>query len=263
MKLIVHSDDYGLSYGVTDGILLAARNGILTETGLMTNLDSSEYAGKRMVAEFPHILLGQDINVVAGNPVSDPALIPSMVNPDGSFKTSGQHRALDKTHPNHITFEESCIEVESQVQKFIEITGRKPAYLHGHSYSCPNHTAGMKAVAERHGIRIFSEMADEVGVYRNSSWNKKPFTLEDQIAASPEKMLLSNELGFLDHDICNLHVHAGFVDQDIMDRSTYTIVRVKDLQCVISEQVKAWVKENNVELTNIIKLYQEKFPNIK
>lgn len=251
MKLLVTSDDYGLTYGVTDGIIHAAKNGILTETGLMTNLECSEYAAKRMITECPHILLGEDINIVAGRPVCDPQQIPSMVNQDGTFKTSGQHRQLDKEMPNHIPYEESCIEIESQIQQFIRFVGHKPAYLQGHSYSCENHDRAMRDMAKKFDIPYFMDVAKEHGIRGGGPWNKKPFSLEDQIVAKAEEWVLDGRLQLLQQKIGHIHVHAGFVDADIFEKSTYTIVRANDLACLVSPRVKQWVKDHHIELITI------------
>ena len=47
MKLFVQADDYGMTTGVTDGIVASGRDGVLTQTGLFTNMPSTEYAVRR------------------------------------------------------------------------------------------------------------------------------------------------------------------------------------------------------------------------
>ena len=42
--LIVNADDFGMSRGITDGILLAHSAGFLTSTSLMANMPAAEYA---------------------------------------------------------------------------------------------------------------------------------------------------------------------------------------------------------------------------
>ena len=47
-RLIVNADDFGWSRGITDGILLAHHEGIVTSVSLMVNQPSTEYALDRL-----------------------------------------------------------------------------------------------------------------------------------------------------------------------------------------------------------------------
>ena len=51
-RLIVNADDFGMSRGITDAIVLAHRYGFLTSTSLMANMPAAEYAISR-VATLP------------------------------------------------------------------------------------------------------------------------------------------------------------------------------------------------------------------
>ena len=258
MKLIVTSDDYGFTYGVTDGILHGARNGILTETGLFSNMESATYAAKRMLEEFPNVALGEDINLVAGNPCADPKLIPSLVREDGSLKSSGMHRAWDKTEPNHIPFEEAYIETKAQVDRFIEIAGRKPEYLQGHSYGTAETEKARRVVAEEYDIPVLADYLKKYNLKsgtQTAPWNN-PTSPDWQNLADPVGMLRRGELTYLDEalkndGIAHIHVHAGFLDQPLTRMSTFTLIRTKDLELITCKEILDFVKQNNVELINI------------
>lgn len=47
MKLLVQSDDFGFTKGITDGICDALQNGIVTCTGLFVNMPASAYADQK------------------------------------------------------------------------------------------------------------------------------------------------------------------------------------------------------------------------
>ena len=91
MKLVVQADDYAMTDAIAEGILKCARDGILTQTGLMTNGPHATYYAKRMIDECPHVALGQEINLVSGTPLSDPASIPTLVGDDGRILRSVEH----------------------------------------------------------------------------------------------------------------------------------------------------------------------------
>ena len=131
MKLIIQSDDLGITEAVSCGNARAAREGAITCTGLFSNMPAAAFSVELMKS-YPQICLGEDINLVAGRPCADPEKIPSLVQKDGSFLTSGMHRAIDQKDGNqdHVRLEDCLIETEAQILKFRELTGKLPEYLH-------------------------------------------------------------------------------------------------------------------------------------
>jgi chitin disaccharide deacetylase len=87
-RLIINADDYGLSRGITDGILLTHQKGILTSTSLMVNQPATEYAIAR-AAEAPELGIGIHLNLTQGTPVLPGDQIPSLVNEHGQFHSCG------------------------------------------------------------------------------------------------------------------------------------------------------------------------------
>ena len=95
MKLIIQSDDLGITEAVSCGIARAAREGAITCTGLFSNMPAAPFAVELM-KPYPQICLGEDINLVAGRPCADPEKVPSLVQKNGLFLTSGMHWAIDQ-----------------------------------------------------------------------------------------------------------------------------------------------------------------------
>jgi predicted glycoside hydrolase/deacetylase ChbG (UPF0249 family) len=83
-RLIVNADDFGMSRGVTDAVILAHRYGFLTSTSLMVNMPAAEYAVQRL-ARVPGLGVGIHLNICAGRPVLPAPEIPSLVGADGNF----------------------------------------------------------------------------------------------------------------------------------------------------------------------------------
>lgn len=268
MKLIVTADDYGISDAVTDGICKCARDGVLTQTGLFSNMPGAEYAVRRMKEETPHICLGEDVNLVAGAPVTDPALIPSLVQENGMFKTSGMHRKWDATQPEHIPYEEAYLETENQVKRFIDLTGTAPAYLSGHAYGTKATNQALKDVAAKYDIPLSEEMYRKIGVasgLETASWNrittqkedgKWDFSIETQLSKDPLQYFIDGKLEYLDKalkedGIAHIHTHAGYVDRDLFRRSSFTLIRIMEQDFICSKELTEWVRKNNVELVSI------------
>jgi predicted glycoside hydrolase/deacetylase ChbG (UPF0249 family) len=250
MKLIVKSDDYGMTEAISCGILRGIREGGITCTGAMTVLPSSEISA-RWIKDNRDVCLGIDINIVNGRPNAPIAKVKSLVEPDGEFIRSGKRLQLDKQSPNgdHLILEETLIEVEAQVQQFIGWYGRVPDYLATHSYRSPTLDKAHDIVAGKYGLLQSRKVAQEYGVYvAPQSWIPRPYTFEAQVAADPLDCILSGKLGLLDHDVSMMTMHCGYVDAEIFYWSTLNFVRLKDLGAVISPEFKKWVKDNKVEL---------------
>jgi predicted glycoside hydrolase/deacetylase ChbG (UPF0249 family) len=258
MKLIIQSDDLGITQAVSCGIERAVRDGVVTCTGLFSNMESAEFAVGLMRAH-PEVCLGEDINLVAGKPCSDPEKIPSLVQPNGYFKTSGMHRAQDAADHNqdHVIFDECLIEVEAQILRFMELTGKKPEYLHGHSYSTPAVVRAMEIMGEKYEIPLVRHMMEKYHVVRFApGWNQKPFALEDQMKADPLGCIVNNQ-EFLKNEIGFIGTHCGYVDDELFRVSTYTLIRNRDLAAMISDQMKQWIKENQIEVISYRDLLAE------
>lgn len=249
MKLIVQSDDLGITEAVSCGIEKGIRDGVVTCTGLFSNMPAAAFAAE-LIRPYPQVCLGQDINLVAGSPCADPGLIPSLVQKDGSFKTSGMHRQQDTQDGNqdHVVYEECLIEVEAQIRRFLELTGKKPEYLHGHSYSTPAVWKAMETMGECYGIPLVKNMLAKYGAVRlGSSWNKKPFPLEEQMSADPMGCILSDR-EFVKNPLGFIGTHCGYIDDNLFQVSTYTLIRTRDLAAVISPRMRQWLQDNQIQL---------------
>lgn len=84
MTLVVTADDLGLSPGVTRGILEAHRRGVVRSASLMVTSASSPEAAALSRTE-PDLEVGLHIDLVGGEPVSDPARVASLCDHDGRF----------------------------------------------------------------------------------------------------------------------------------------------------------------------------------
>jgi chitin disaccharide deacetylase len=84
IRLIVNADDFGMSRGIADAIIIAHRYGFLTSTSLMANLPAADYAVSR-ARNFPKLALGVHLNICQDRPLLPPSEVPTLVGPDGTF----------------------------------------------------------------------------------------------------------------------------------------------------------------------------------
>jgi chitin disaccharide deacetylase len=84
IRLIVNGDDFGMSRGITDGIIVAHRYGFLTSTSLAPNMPAAEYAVSRALA-FPSLAVGAHLNICQGRPILPASEVQTLVAADGNF----------------------------------------------------------------------------------------------------------------------------------------------------------------------------------
>jgi hopanoid biosynthesis associated protein HpnK len=82
--LITTADDFGLSQGVNDAVILAATQGILTSASLMVAGPAAADAVAR-AKDTPQLAVGLHLVVIEGTPVLPPEQIPDLVGRDGRF----------------------------------------------------------------------------------------------------------------------------------------------------------------------------------
>jgi predicted glycoside hydrolase/deacetylase ChbG (UPF0249 family) len=125
MKLIVQSDDYGITRGVSQGILSGIRYGIIRNTGIFTNMPWTEECAEWIRPELDRIALGIDLNASTGSSVLGHSVLPSLTHEDGSFLTSRENRALD-TQENgfdHVSYDEVYLEFEAHSSEIFAWAG--------------------------------------------------------------------------------------------------------------------------------------------
>ncbi|HLE43075.1 MAG TPA: ChbG/HpnK family deacetylase, partial [Methylomirabilota bacterium] len=82
--LIVNADDFGLTAGVSRGILDAHRRGIVSSTTALVNLPPAPDLDAE-AAGLAGLGLGLHVNLSWGAPLSPAAAVPSLVDETGGF----------------------------------------------------------------------------------------------------------------------------------------------------------------------------------
>jgi len=257
MKLLVQSDDYGITRAQAAGCIYAIEHGIVRNTGIfMNNMPWTEEICEWIKPYIDKISLGMDCNLSTGWPLLSPEQIPHCVQPNGKYLTSSMNRELDKTAPNHdhFVYEEAFAEYEAQVQRYIKVFGRKPAYLQGHVYTTPTLEQVQIDLAAKYNIpychnvrRDFDKMNAAYVPVDSNSWYQGR-SLDDQNNSSLKEFLLQDKGHLLDKDYAMVTCHVGYVDKELMELSTFNVFRVRDLEAVTCDEIKQWVKDNNIEL---------------
>ncbi|MBI4593156.1 MAG: ChbG/HpnK family deacetylase, partial [Candidatus Rokubacteria bacterium] len=123
-RLIVNADDFGLTPGVSAGILLAHRHGIVTST---TVLVTAAAVDRELLAPALDSALGVGlhVNLTLGRPLT-PAR--SLVDVEGRFVRDAR-RAAARASAKDVE-----AEVAAQIEKFQTLTRRAPTHLDSHHH---------------------------------------------------------------------------------------------------------------------------------
>ena len=130
-QLIVNADDFGLTMGVTQGILDAHWEGIVTSTTLMANgaaFDVAASASRRA----PSLGVGVHLNLSEGVPVSLAHRIPTLVDRGGRLHlTPG--RLLESMLSGRVNLDDVETELRAQISMVVR-AGISPTHLDGHKH---------------------------------------------------------------------------------------------------------------------------------
>jgi predicted glycoside hydrolase/deacetylase ChbG (UPF0249 family) len=122
-RLIVNADDFGMTPGVSAGILRAARHGVVTST---TALVTADIDRDQLAAALDSGLgLGIHLNLTLGKPLTRAR---SLVDGDGRL-VRDPRRAAARADVKEV--EE---EIEAQIERFIALTRRPPTHLDTHHH---------------------------------------------------------------------------------------------------------------------------------
>jgi predicted glycoside hydrolase/deacetylase ChbG (UPF0249 family) len=132
VRLILHSDDFGLHPAVNAAIVTCARTGVLSSASILANGPAVEEALVE-AGEVPELGIGVHLNIVRGKPLSDPAAIPTLVDRGGRFLNSLSRLWL-RSRLGRLCVEEICEEFKRQVHHVLQ-RGIVPSHLDSEKHS--------------------------------------------------------------------------------------------------------------------------------
>jgi predicted glycoside hydrolase/deacetylase ChbG (UPF0249 family) len=149
-RLIVNADDFGLTPGVSAGILAAHRHGIVTSTTVLVTADVPRDDLAR--ARDAGLGLGLHVNLTLGRPLTGGR---SLVDAAGRFVRDAR-RAAARAAAGDV-----AREIDAQVERFVALVGRPPTHLdsHHHVGLHPPVREALLACAARLGVPVRSQDA--------------------------------------------------------------------------------------------------------
>jgi hopanoid biosynthesis associated protein HpnK len=149
--VIINADDFGLSPGVSRGIVDAFREGVLTSATMLVNLEFFADA-VRLARENGDLPLGIHLSLLWGRPVSDPREVPSLVRGDGTFPDDLGTLAR-RYYSGRLAARDVRLEFGNQIRAFLA-AGLVPTHLdtHKHVHCLPGVLEALIDSAREFGI---------------------------------------------------------------------------------------------------------------
>ena len=241
-KLLVRADDLGYCESVNYGLARAVKSGIVRCVGVMPNMEWAEH-GVNLLKD-TDVIFTVHANICQGRPLTDPALIPSLVDENGFFKDKSLYREAKE---DFVVLEEVLMEVEAQYLRLVELTGKKPYMVEAHAVPSANFNKALNLVGQKYGLTLMEfvpgrgpKIGGHVMKFSMDSGNAgyDPFESFKKAAMLPEA-----------DDECTMMVlHPGYVDEYVLTTSYITTQRALEVAFAIDPEVPRWCEENDVKL---------------
>jgi len=171
-RLIINADDFGFNREITDAIVRAHREGVVTSTTLMPNMSAADYACG-LAADLPDLSIGVHFTLSQYKPLLPAEKAPSLVGSDGRFVS------FDEVGRRAFRFRFSRRELEAELEaqvRYMLDRGVTPTHWDSHHHDCmyPQTFMAAARVAKRMGIRAQR-------TYRN-------WIFVDRLAANPQEL---------------------------------------------------------------------------
>lgn len=255
IQFVIRADDLGYSEAVNCGIAKTVKEGMIRSVGVMPNMPAARHGLELLKGE--KVCYGQHTNICLGKPCADPEKIPSLLDRDGNLKSSRAYREAWKKGECFTVLEEMVLEIEAQYQRFLELTGQEPGYFEGHAVLSDHLREGLRIVAERHGLK-FNDMfpGDEVGKF-----GKAPVAACAMKSMEPDYdpvRALKEAVAGARRDMPNVFVcHPGYLDEYLLNSSSLTVNRTKEVTMLCDPEMKRWLQEQGVELITYDEIDQD------
>ena len=261
-KLRINADDFGLSKGVTDGILYAHLNGIVTHTSIMAQGLDFQRAVK-IAKDTPTLGIGCHLNVSWGKPLLPVDEISTLVSEEGKFFTFGQ--VTLRSLLRRIDHKQLFTEWKAQIEKILN-TGLLLTHLdsHHHLHLLPSCFQVVKELSKFYQIPYLRKPSEKLSLREPSLIKRIIFFVlcmrtwpqpssdsffglslqeSDDYSYSLKKIIERIPLG-----LTELMVHPAWTDYDLKREDRMLDSREIELVSLCDPTIKDFLLENKIIL---------------
>lgn len=232
MRIVFNADDFGLTKGITDGIIKSFTDGVVRATTLMMNGNAVEYAAKK-ARNYPELRVGIHLVLTYGKPLRKDVL--DLVNEEGEFKFVSEYNPQNS--PNLMQLE---LEWRTQIEAFLAL-GLTLDHIDSH------HHVHQWEVLENLVVKLAKEY--NVPVRCVPSIKKHPEILLTEVMW--DGFYKDGVTNNIFEDILNTYpnalsvevmTHPAYIDDELREISTYVDERVDELKILTNLTVPDWAE---------------------
>lgn len=158
------------------------------------------------------------------------------------FHSSRTFREHFKRGEELIDFDEACIEIRAQHDRFVEIVGREPDYFEAHAVMSKNLNRAISAVAQELGLKEQKASFDPTAVVRCGDTDLHMVMRSMKPGYEPKEAIMQTVREMSDGETVVFVCHPGYLDRYILENSSLTTDRTKEVDALIDPELRAWLE---------------------
>lgn len=237
-KIIINADDFGYCKAVNYGIISAHNNGIVRSTSMMANMPGVEH-GVGLLKENKTLNCGVHMTLSCGRPLL--SNLKTIVDKDGFFIRRITDEIIEKMDCDEI-YRELCAQIDRVKGLGIDIS-----HLDSHHHI---HTlVSLKPVIEK--IVTKYNLPIRGGFEYNLEYSKVVPLIDSFYKENvSEEYFIKNIDEIMKYDVVDIMSHPAFLDDYILNSTSYAIDRTKEHKILTSKKVKEFLEKNGLVISS-------------
>ncbi|EGT3905141.1 chitin disaccharide deacetylase [Clostridioides difficile] len=237
-KIIINADDFGYCEAVNYGIISAHNNGIVRSTSMMANMPGVEH-GVGLLKENKTLNCGVHMTLSCGRPLL--SNLKTIVDKDGFFIRRITDEIIEKMDCDEI-YRELCAQIDRVKGLGIDIS-----HLDSHHHI---HTlVSLKPVIEK--IVTKYNLPIRGGFEYNLEYSKVVPLIDSFYKENvSEEYFIKNIDEIMKYDVVDIMSHPAFLDDYILNSTSYAIDRAKEHKILTSKKVKEFLEKNGLVISS-------------
>jgi len=234
-KLIINADDFGVTEGVTKGVIDSYADGVLTSATLLVNMPFTEFALEE-AKKHPGLGVGIHLAATIGRPLVAGA--KSFTDSEGDFLKLSDYPGYNVD----VDPEELYKEWKAQMEQFIRLAGKLPTHIdsHHHVHTLHGYHDMVAQLAKEYDLPV-RQSEKFLDTYEHATF-MGDFYGED-LAISTLTDALETDI-----EIMEVMCHPAYLDQKTYEISSYHLPRMKEMEILRSKELRSFIQQNGIEL---------------
>ncbi|MCC0651356.1 MULTISPECIES: chitin disaccharide deacetylase [unclassified Clostridioides] len=237
-KIIINADDFGYCEAVNYGIISAHNNGIVKSTSMMANMPGVEH-GVKLLKENRDLNCGVHMTLSCGRPLL--SNLKTIVDKEGFFIRRITDEIIKKMDYDEI-YEELCAQIERVKGLGIDISHLDS---HHHIHTLVNLKPVIEKIVNKYNLPIrggfeydleYSKIVPLIDSFYKENVSEEYFT--------------KNIEEIMKYDVVDIMSHPAFLDDYILNSTSYAIDRTKEHKILTSKKVKEFLRENGLVISS-------------